>query len=115
MSTKIDYGQQPELIREGMGVTLRTGAGGLYRPYTIIAVKRGGRELVIQADKVEVVKMGDPYADNGEKRITPDARGRIEVVTLRKDGTFIVKGTPMEWYSTRYTVGVRRDWTDYSV
>lgn len=116
MSTaeKIDYAKNPELIRVGMGVTMQTGMGGLYRPYTVIEVQRGGKLLKIQADKVVQVTKGNGWADDGEKRFEPNPKGRIETVSLRKDGTFIGKGAPMVWYATRYTIGVRRDWTDYS-
>jgi hypothetical protein len=103
----------PSLIREGMGVTMRTGPGGLYRAYSVIAVRRNGRELDIQADKVTVHgKSG--WDDAAEKTYEADPNGRIETITLRNDHSFIVKGTPKEWYATRYYVGYRRDWTDYS-
>lgn len=116
MSTeeKIDYTKNPELIRVGMGVTMRTGMGGLYRPYTVIEVQRGGKVLKIQADKVIQITEGVSWADNGEKVFERDPKGRIETISLRKDGTFIGKGASMDWYATRYYVGYRRDWTDYS-
>ena len=116
MSTaeKIDYTKNPELIKVGMGVTMRTGTGGLYRPYTVIDVQRGGKLLKIQADKVIQITKGVSYADNGEKTFERDPQGRIETISLRKDGTFIGKGAPMVWYATRYYIGHRRDWTDYS-
>jgi len=103
----------PALIREGMGVTLRTGMGGLYVPYTVIAVRRNGRELVIQHDKT-VLDGPNSYSDEAPRHYEPDPNGRVETITLRNDGTFIAKGAPKEWYSTRFYVGFRRDWTDYS-
>lgn len=103
----------PTLIREGMGVTMRTGLGGLYVPYTVIAVKRNGRELVIQHDKT-VLDGKNSLADDAPRHYVTDPNGRVETITLRNDGTYIVKGSPKEWYSTRYYVGYRRDWTDYS-
>lgn len=111
---RIDYAKHPHLIKVGMGVTMRTGAGGIVRPYTVIDVQRGGKLLKIQADKVIQVTKGAPYWDNGEKDFERDPQGRIETISLRKDGTFIGKGAPMVWYATRYYVGFRRDWTDYS-
>lgn len=104
----------PSLIRKGMGVTMRTNAGGLYSPFTVIETRRNGRELVIQRDKT-VVTGEKRFADDGERHYETDPNGRTETITLRKDGSFIVKGVPMEWYSTRYSVGYRRDWVDYSV
>lgn len=110
----INYGKQPELIEVGMGVTLRTGMGGLYRPFTVVAVKRNGRELDIQADKVILLSDKRGWEDNDDKAFEPDPRAKIETITLRNDETFIAKGAPKEWYATRYYVGHRRDWTDFS-
>ncbi len=104
----------PETIKVGEGVTLRTGLGGLYIPFTVIANNRKGKELVIQQDRTVQVSQGDPYADNGEKTYERDPRGRVETITLRNDGTYIAKGAPKEWYATRYYVGMRREWTDFS-
>lgn len=104
----------PEMIEIGEGVTLATSAGGLYVPYTVIETRRGGRELVIQRDKTIQLTKGAPYADNGEKEYVPNPDGKIETVTKRNDGSYIVKGAAKEWYSTRYYVGYRREWTDYS-
>jgi len=107
------YHADPSLIREGMGVTMRTNAGGLYVPFTVITVRRGGRELVIQRDKT-VIDGQNSYADEAPRHYEADPKGRVETITLRNDGSYIEKGTPKEWYSTRYSVGYRRDWTDYS-
>ena len=49
--TIADLREHPEWIKVGMGVTMATSAGGLYVPYTVIEVRRNGRELVIQRDK----------------------------------------------------------------
>lgn len=100
---------KPEL---GMGVTMVTGLGGLYRPMTIIAIRRNGREIDVQFDKVIHITTGG-WTDNGEKEFEPDPNGAVHTVTLRKDGTWIAKGTEMVWYATRYRLGFRRDWTDY--
>jgi hypothetical protein len=87
----------------------------LYRPMTVIAVRRNGRELDLRFDNVIVAPGAQKgWDDTAEKTFEPDERGRLETVTLRNDGTFIVKGSPKEWYSTRYSVGYRRDWTDFS-
>lgn len=103
----------PETIQLGEGATLRTGLGGLYVPYTVIAVRRNGRELDVQRDEtINLTKGG--WADDGEKEYRPNPNGRIDTITKRKDGSYIVKGTAKEWYSTRYDIGYRRDWTDYT-
>lgn len=111
---KIDYAKNPHLIEVGMGATMRTGTGGLSRPYTVIEVMRGGKALKVQADKVIQVTQGNGWEDDGEKRFERDPRGRIERISLRRDGTFVGKGAPLVWYATRYYIGYRRDWTDYS-
>ena len=103
----------PSLIEVGEGLTMATSLGGLYTAYTVVAVRQGGRELDIQRDTVENVTPGG-WADNGEKRYHPNPDGKIETVSKRKDGAYIVKGQPMMHYSTRGRVGYRRDWTDYS-
>ena len=103
----------PETIEVGEGVTLATGAGGLYSPFTVIEVRRNGRELVVQRDKV-IHDGPNDFADYGERHFERDPEGRTEVITKRNDGSYIVKGVPKEWYSTRYDIGYRRDWTDYT-
>lgn len=115
MSTaeKIDYTKNPELITVGTGATLATGLGGLYVPYTIIEVRRGGKELVVQRDKT-ILDGPNSWADDAPRHYEADPNGKTETITKRNDGTYIVKGTPKEWYSTRYIIGMRRDWTDYT-
>lgn len=108
------YAEHPEDIQVGMGVTLRTGMGGVYVPYSIIEVRRGGKELVIQRDRSHFGPTYSWAGDTSDVEYSTNPNGRIETVTLRNDKTFIVKGAPKEWYSTRYYVGYRRDWTDFS-
>lgn len=103
----------PETITVGEGVTMRTAMGGLYVPYTVIAVKRNGRELIIQRDKT-IMDGPNDWADNGERHYERDPRGPVRTITKRKDGTYIEKGAPKEWYATRYDIGYRRSWTDMS-
>jgi predicted SnoaL-like aldol condensation-catalyzing enzyme len=79
----------------------------------VIETRRNGRELVIQRDKT-VHDGPNDFADYGERHFERNPNGRTEVITKRNDGTYIVKGSPKEWYSTRYRIGFRRDWTDYS-
>ena len=104
----------PETIKVGDGATYATAMGGLYRAYTVIATRRGGKELDVQADFVTRNTPGDPYADNGEKEYEPDPTAKIETITKRKDGSYIVKGQPMERWASRFYIGYRRDWTDMS-
>ena len=112
--TPQDLSEHPEWIKVGMGATYSTALGGLHRAYTVVAVRRGGKELDVQSDKVTTVKTGTAWADDGEKTYEADPDGRIETVTKRKDGSYIVKGEPMDRAASRYYVGYRRDWTDYS-
>ena len=113
LPTKDNYNGDPTTITVGMGVTLHTAAGGLRSPFSVIEVRRNGRELVIQRDKTVHTGPND-FADYGTREYFPNPDGQRETVTLRKDGTFIVKGVEYKWYSTRYAVGHRDDWTDYS-
>lgn len=106
--------ENPETITVGEGVTQATAAGGLYTPYTVIEVRRNGRELVIQADTV-IIDGPNGWDDAAPRHFEPNPNGEVKVVTKRNDGTYIVKGTAKEWYSTRYDLGYRRDWTDYSI
>ena len=105
--------EKPETITVGEGVTMRTGMGGLYVPYTVIAVKRNGRELIIQRDKT-IIDGPNSFADEAPRHYERDPRGPVRTITKRKDGTYIEKGAPKEWYATRYDIGYRRSWTDYS-
>lgn len=112
--TPADLEAHPEWIKVGMGATSATALGGLYRALTVIDVRRGGKELDVQYDDVTTVTPGNAWADDGEKVYTPDPTAKVETITRRKDGSYIIKGQPMERWQTRYRVGVRRDWTDYS-
>ncbi len=103
----------PSLIEVGEGVTMHTNAGGLRRAFTVIAVRRNGRELDVQADKV-TIQGENTFADYAPRTFEPNPNGRIVTITKRNDGTYIEKGSPKVWYSTRYGIGYRSDWTDYS-
>ncbi len=104
----------PETIQIGEGVTIHTGMGGLYSPFTVIETRRNGRELVIQRDRSEFPEGYNWAGDTSGVIYHRDLTGRIDVITKRNDGTYIAKGAPKEWYATRYSIGSRRDWTDYS-
>lgn len=103
----------PETIQVGEGVTLHTAMGGLYSPFTVIAVKRNGRELIIQRDKT-IIDGPNSFADEAPRHYERDPRGPVRTITKRKDGTYIEKGHEKTWYATRYDIGYRREWTDYS-
>ncbi len=99
----VDYTKQPELIEVGMGVTSVNIA--MHRPHTVIEVMQGGKRLKVQADTVDEF--------TGES--APNPKGRIETISLRKNGAYLGKGAPMVWYATRYIIGHRAVWTDYSL
>lgn len=106
--------EHPETIEVGEGATYSTALGGLHRAYTVIATRRGGKELDVQADKVTTVKTGTAWEDDGEKTYEADPTGKVETITKRKDGSYIVKGQPLERWASRFYIGYRRDWTDMS-
>lgn len=110
---RADLKEHPEKIQIGEGVTMVTNAGGLYVPYTVIGVNRGGKELIIQRDRT-IIDGPNSWADEAPRHYERDVHGPIKVITKRNDGTYIEKGHSKEWYSTRYYPGFRRDWTDYS-
>lgn len=104
----------PEHIKVGDGATYATAMGGLYRAYTVIATRRGGKELDVQRDKVTVIEPGNFYADDGKKVYEADPTAEVETITKRKDGSYITKGQPLERWASRFGIGFRRDWTDMS-
>ena len=112
--TPDDLREHPEWIKVGMGTTSSTALGGLHRALTVIDVRRGGKELDVQYDHVTTITPGNAWADDGEKEYTANLAAKIETITRRKDGSYIVKGQPMERWQTRFYIGFRRDWTDYS-
>ena len=109
--------QQAQLdsIKVGTGATYRTALGGIYIPMTVIAVRRGGREVDVQRDKTIIVERKDGWEDNHVKEYEPDPNGRIETYTLRKNNSFIEKGQPMERWASTLQIGYRREWTDMSM
>jgi len=117
MTTTLSPEQLQELasIEVGMGATYRTALGGIYIPYTVIAVRRGGKEVDVQRDKTIIVERKSGWEDNHEKTYEPDPNGRIETYTLRNNGTYIQKGHPKEHWSSTLQIGYRRDWTDMSM
>ena len=75
---------------------------------TIIEVKRNGRTLVIQYDKA-IRTDGLGMTDAQTYRFERDTDGATREFTLRKDGTYRVKGG-----SGRLILGVRDSYHDYS-
>ena len=94
---------------------LEIGGGATYcgysdrEPYTIIAIEQNGRKVTLQADKAKLLNgfdSGEPDAlqfspggfcghVSGTQRyeFTSDPDGRTIVATLRKDGSFRLRGT----------------------
>lgn len=109
--------QQLASIKVGDGATYRTALGGIYMPYTVVAVRRGGKEVDVRRDKTIVVPGTgslSSWEDDAEKTYEYDPNGRFETYTLRNNGTFIEKGQPKERWSSTLQIGYRRDWTDLS-
>lgn len=105
-------------IKVGDGATYRTALGGIYIPYTVIAVRRGGKEVDVQRDKTIVTPgtgSSGGWEDDADKTYEPDPNGRIETYTLRNNFSFIEKGQPKERWSSTLQIGYRRDWTDMSM
>ncbi|UDL16292.1 hypothetical protein SEA_ZOOMAN_321 [Microbacterium phage Zooman] len=106
--------ENPETIEVGEGATARTALGGLNWPLTVVETRRGGKELVLQRDKSIVIKPAENYGEEPIFEYQPDPTRPLEVWTKRRDGSYIMKGQPMDRSANRVTVGYRRDYTDMS-
>lgn len=94
----------------GMGAT--EGIGSDSYPYTIIEVRRNGKELVLQGDSYHRTDKNG-FSENQTYLYSPNPDGRIVVVTLRKNGKYKRKGSDMS-SSYRYSFGHRRAYQDPS-
>lgn len=117
MTTTLSPEQLQELasIEVGMGATYRTALGGIYIPFTVVAVRRGGKEVDVRRDKTIIVERRSGWEDNHVKEYEYDPEGRLETYTLRNNGQYIAKGEPKERWSSTLQIGYRRDWTDMSM
>jgi len=115
MALTAEQQAQLDSIKVGDGATYRTALGGIYIPYTVIAVRRGGKEVDVQRDKTVKGPDWNWFGNQDDATFEPDPDGRIETYTLRKNNSFIQKGQPMERWASTLQIGYRRDWTDPSM
>jgi len=79
--------------------------------YTIIAVSKSGRRITVQRDNAERTD------DNGMSEsqmytFTPNPDGGTYIVTLRKNGSWILKGDSLK--GARFAIGHRSEYHDFS-
>ncbi len=91
----------------GDGATF--GCGSDRYPYTVIEVRRDGRELVLQADDYKRTD-SNGFSESQEYEYTPNTNGGLVVVTLRKDGRYIQKGDSLKGMG--YSIGHRAAYSD---
>ena len=80
--------------------------------YTIVEVSKSGKRITVQRDIAERID------DNGisecqDYKFTPDPNGSKRIVTLRKNGIWVVKGSDSK-NGTRFTIGHRDEYHDFS-
>lgn len=92
----------------GMGAT--GGAGSDCYPFTIVEVV-SPKTIVVQADSAVMNSKGD-YFGNQIWDITPNPNGGKETYTLRKNGRWILKGSPMTDHWSGISIGHRRRYED---
>lgn len=90
----------------GMGVT--EGIGSDRYAYTIIEVRRDGKELVIQRDNATRTDTNG-LSESQTYICTPNPEGMTRVIVLRK-GNYHLKGSK----SYHYTIDVRKPYADPS-
>lgn len=104
--------RQPE-SKEGMTQKLEVGMGATKlgwtdrHPYTVIEI-RSPKRIVVQADTSTRLDTNG-MSEEQDYSYTPDPTGHTVVLTQRKDGSWRAKGE-----GTRFAVGARRRYHDYS-
>lgn len=77
------------------------------RAYTVLEVKRGGKTIVLQEDKVTRTDKNGP-SEHQEYTFAPDPKGEIITLTLSKNG-WGQKSERGNWL-----IGVRERYYDYT-
>lgn len=109
------------LVNELSGSTVTTpavGMGATYlgwtdrTPYTIIAVSPDGKTITVQADEYE--RTDDNGMSESQKyKYSPNPQGSTYIVTLRKNGAWVVKGEGLR-KGRRFAIGYRERYYDFS-
>lgn len=94
-------------IEVGIGVT--EGVGSDRYPYTVVEVRRNGRELVIQRDEFRRTDQNG-LSESQEYEYTPNPEGSKVTITLRHDGRYRRKGEDRGLF----TIGHREAYQDPS-
>jgi len=94
-------------MQVGDGATY--GCGSDRYPYTVVEVRRDGRELLLQADNYKRTD-SNGLSESQDYTFTPNPDGCTVVVTLRKNGAYIQKGDSIK--GMRYHIGSRAAYSD---
>jgi hypothetical protein len=98
-------------LEVGMGSTKSVGSDCY--PYTIIKIQSNGNEIHAQRDNSTPTEDSEYYG-NQSYTYSPNTSAEIEVFTLRKNGYFIKKGKPLNYYWDSLSLGGRRYYRDPS-
>lgn len=89
----------PVIPEIGMGATSTVGSDR--SPYTITAVSPSGKQITVQRDEVMIVNPDG--LGNGDYVTMPNPKAPEQVYTLRSNGRWIMKGSPMTaWWLAIY-------------
>ena len=99
------------IIKKGMGATQNVGSDSY--PYTIIDIYHNGNEIHAQRDNSTPTDDCEYYGKQSYT-YTPNTDSEIEVFTLRKNGCFVKKGKPLNYYWDSISLGSRRYYRDPS-
>lgn len=98
-------------IEVGMGASKSVGSDSY--PYTVIKIQSNGNEIHAQRD-ISTPTEDSEYYGNQSYTYTPDPESDIEIFTLRKNGYFVKKGKPLNYYWDSICLGTRRYYRDPS-
>lgn len=99
------------LITKGMGATKSVGSDCY--PYTVVDIKSNGKEIHAQRDNSTPTEDSD-YFGVQSYTYSPNPDSDIEIFTLRKNGYFVKKGKPLNYYWDSISLGKRRYYRDPS-
>jgi hypothetical protein len=101
-----------ETLEPVVGKAAHYGSGGDSYPATVVSVSKSGKSLEITNDEVINGTWNEGEYSPETYSTLPNPDGARTTYTLRKNGTWVVKGQPMSaWYCRLYlgTTSYRRN------
>ena len=95
----------------GIGATIVTAHA--QRAATVVNVLRNGKTVWVQRDSSERID-GNGISQDQQYVFSRNTDSRVEVFTLRKDGSYVSRGDDIR-HGARLTLGIRREYQDYSI